>query len=433
MIKIKPFCGVMYNPDLYRYGIPHMQYRDKDKVKDLSKVLAPPYDVISPQEQKEYYRQSAYNIIRIILGKDYPGDNARQNKYIRAKNFFNSWLKKRILTRDAKPCIYIYKQSKRVGILALLRLEEFGKSVFPHEETFPMHKQDRARLLRTCKANFNPIFSLYSPGSKIIDGFIKDKLKEKPLVSIHLRGVPNRFWRIENSEEIKKIVQEMQNSKVFIADGHHRYETALEYAREMRRKNLSHTGEEPYNFVMVMFVRIDDPGLEILPTHRLLKTSCKVAKLLSCRVKIDKYFNVKTFGSLQKMFKTLYRMKYSFGMYQGSGKYYVFSVKNMKEVGRRFESDIPRCWRQLGMVILHHFFFKNILQIAPTPQDTIKYTTNPCEAVRLVNRNEFQIAFFLNSIKAEAVREIALTGEKMPHKATYFYPKPLSGLVINKM
>jgi len=419
MINIKPFRGVMYN---------------RDKIKDLTRVLAPPYDVISQQEQKEYYRRSRWNIVRIILGKDYPRDNARSNKYIRARNFLSSWLKKRILIRDTKPSIYIYEQhSYRIGFLALLRVEPFGKSIFPHEQTFPKHKNDRAMLLRTCKANFNPIFSLYSPESRIVDRIIKEKLKEKPLVSFRFKGVPNQFWRIDNKDEIEKIVQEMQKSKVFIADGHHRYETALEYAREMQTKSPCNAGEEPYNFVMMMFVKLNDPGLEILPTHRLLKISPGVLGSRSLRVKIKKYFNVKIFGSLQEMFKTLYRMKYSFGMYQGNGKYYILSVKNMKEVERRFESDIPRCWRELNMVILHHFFFKHILQIEPTPQETIKYTTDPRETVRLVDRNEYQIAFFLNSIKPEKVREIALSGEKMPHKATYFYPKPLSGLVINKM
>lgn len=418
MIKIEPFRGVMYN---------------RDKIRDLTRVLTPPYDVISRQEQEEYYLRSPHNIIRIILGKDYPGDNAGNNKYIRARNFFNSWLKKKILIGDARPCVYVYKQSKRIGILALLRLEEFGKSVFPHEETFPRHKQDRALLLRTCRANFNPIFSLYSPESRSIDRIIKEKLKEKPLVSFNFKGVPNQFWRIDNKDEIEKIVQEMQKSKVFIADGHHRYETALEYAREMQKRNPRHTGEEPYNFVMMMFVKLDDPGLEILPTHRLLKISPRVSESKSLKVRTKKYFKIKTFNSLKGMFKTLYRIKYSFGVYQGNGKYCIFSVKNMKEVEQKFESDIPLCWRQLNMVILHHFFFKHILQIEPTPQDTIKYVTNPEEAIKLVDKDEYQIAFFLNSIKPEVVREIALSGEKMPHKATYFYPKPLSGLVINKM
>lgn len=442
MIKIKPFKGVIYN---------------RDRVKDLTKVLTPPYDVISPQEQDRYYRSSPHNIIRIVLGKDCPGDSARNNKYIRARNFFNSWLKKKILVRDTKPSIYIYEQSfsiqhsaistrrfSRVGFLALLRLEPFGKSIFPHEETFPKHKKDRAKLLRACRANFNPIFSLYSPESKTIETVIKAKLKEKPLASIHFKGALNRLWRIESEKEIKKIVQEMKKSKVFIADGHHRYETALEYAREMQSRNPAHGDDESYNFVMMMFVKLNDPGLEILPTHRLLKTSvkCQVKEVsrhgespraTSVRDKIDEYFNVKTFGLLREMFKVLYRMKYSFGMYRGNGKYCVLSVKNMKEVERRFETDIPGCWRQLDMVILHHFFFKHILQIEPTPQDTIKYTTNPKEAVKLVDKDEYQIAFFLNSIKPRVVREIALSGEKMPHKATYFYPKPLSGLVINKM
>jgi len=429
MAQIKPFQAVMYN---------------KEKIKDIKKVVTPPYDVISPKQQGEYYKNSAYNIIRIILGKDFKGDNEEDNKYERAKKYFDSLLKKKILVHDEKPAIYVYEQDfvlkeaagnrnlKRTGFLSLVKVEPFGKSIFPHEQTFPKHKQDRSKLLKACKANFSPIFGLYNSMQDKVSNILKCAKKAKPLFNVKLQNITNKIWRIECKKDIEIIVGELAKDKVFIADGHHRYETALEYSQEMKKKNPDHKGTEPYNYILMMFVDMADPGLEILATHRLLKIDPKIFQSWSMNSEIKKYFKIYVFKNLAKMMDSLKKRKNAFGMYDGR-EYRVLEAKDMSEIGKNFDHNIPKCWRTLDMVLLHHFFFKRILGIEPTPQESIKYVVDPKEAARTIDEKEYQLAFFLNSVKPQIVKEIALSGEKMPHKATYFYPKPLSGLIINKM
>jgi len=429
MAQIKPFQAVMYN---------------KEKCKDIAKVISPPYDIISPKQQGEYYQNSPYNIIRIILGKDLKNDNEEKNKYTRAAGFFSSFLKKKILIQDEKKSFYIYEQDfflkkasgrknlKRTGFLALVKTEPFGKSIFPHEQTFPKHKQDRAKLLKACQANFSPIFGLYAPKDNKIQNIFARTKKLKPIFQIKFQDVVNKIWRIENKEDISQIIGEISKNKTFIADGHHRYETALEYAQEMKAKNPDHTGNETYNYIMMMFVGMNDPGLEILPTHRILKIGHQVLKSESLEASIKEYFKIQEFKNLANMMKNLKKVKYGFGMYDGRN-YLILKVNKASKIAKNFDPGIPKCWKTLDMVLLHHFFFKRILGIEPTPSESIKYVVDPMEAADLVKKDEYQVAFFLNSVKPEIVKNIALSGEKMPHKATYFYPKPLSGLIINKM
>ncbi len=410
MPQVKPFRATRY--DQKKSGIP------KD-------VLAPPYDVISTEQQKDYYSRSPYNIIRIILGEVTAKDTTRNNQYLRAGKFLQGWLDKGVLKKDKLPSIYIYEQTyqgiKRVGVVALLRMEILGRSIFPHEDTLLDHRIDRLNLLRVCRANFSPIFFLYSPGSRDINEILQKSVKGDPLTSIELNGIGNRIWRISDKSSIKIFQREMKNRQVFIADGHHRYEVALRYGREAERAG----------YVMGMFVSMEEKGLKVLPTHRLVKTRDGInkRKLLE---EAGKYFKISKFRSLKGLFAKLHPRFYGFGMYLGKGTFYLLSVKDIKLVEREFESDIPPSWRRLNMVILHHFFFHHILRLGEIPGENVKYISDENETKRLVDCKAYNAAFFLNSVKPQVVRDIALSGEKMPSKATYFYPKPLSGLLINK-
>jgi uncharacterized protein (DUF1015 family) len=410
MPQVKPFRAVVYN---------------RKKCGILENVLAPPYDVISPQQQEDYYSCSPYNIIRIILGKTTARDTARNNQYTRAGKFLKDWLDQRVLKKDKSPSIYLYEQTyqgvKRLGIVALLRMEVFGRSIFPHEDTLLDHRIDRLNLLQACRANFSPLFFLYSPPSRDINEVLRKSVKEEPLTSLEFDGIGNRIWRISDKTSIGIFQREMKNRQVFIADGHHRYEVAMKYARETKGAG----------YLMGMFVSMEERGLRVLPTHRLVRTGNRLNRA-GFLEEARKYFKINKFKSLKELFSKFHPRFYGFGMYFGNDTFYLLSVKDMKLVERKFESDVPPSWRRLNMVILHHFFFHRILKLGEIPGENVKYITDENEAKKLVDSKTYNAAFFLNSVKPQVVRDIALSGEKMPHKATYFYPKPLSGLLINK-
>jgi uncharacterized protein (DUF1015 family) len=410
MPQVKPFRAVVYN---------------QKKSGNLENVLAPPYDVISPQKQEDFYSRSPYNIIRIILGKTMAKDTAHNNQYVRAGKFLEGWLSQGVLKKERSPAIYIYEQThqgvKRLSIVALLRMEALGRSIFPHEETLLEHRVDRLNLLRVCRANFSPIFFLYSPSSRDINEVLRKSVKEEPTASIEFDGIGNRIWRISDKTSIGIFQREMKNRQVFIADGHHRYEVALKYAREAKGAG----------YVMGMFVSMEEKGLRVLPTHRLVKVGNGLNRPEFLE-EAKRYFKITKFKSLKELFSKFPPRFYGFGIYFGNNTFYLLSVKDIKLVERRFQSDVPPSWRRLNMVILHHFFFHHILKLGEIPGENIKYITDENEAKKLVDSKIYNAAFFLNSIRPQVVRDIALSGEKMPHKATYFYPKPLSGLIINK-
>ncbi|OIO01494.1 hypothetical protein COY52_08455 [Candidatus Desantisbacteria bacterium CG_4_10_14_0_8_um_filter_48_22] len=411
MPTIKPFKALMYNPAKFR---------------DLSKVLAPPYDVISPKDQEDLYRRSPRNITRIILGKTKPGDSSRDNKYTRALRSFRNWIKEGVLVSDRRsPAIYVCTQEcggeKRTGFVAALRVEEYGRGIFPHEDTFLSHRVDRLSLLRLCRANFNPIFFLYSPGSSALEKIFKKTVARQPLESLEFQGVKSRVWRVADPGSVSVFVREMKKKKVFIADGHHRYDVALKYSREAKGAG----------YTMGLFVSMEDKGLKILPTHRAIKTAVRLSSPEFLKL-VNRYFRVTRFGSPGRMIACLKPGFYGFGMYAGGNIFELLEARDIRQVERLFHGDVPPCWRRLNMVILHHFFLHNILKLGEVPGENIKYVTDEAEAKKLVDTGGYSAVFFLNSIKPETVREIALSGEKMPHKATYFYPKPLSGLIIYK-
>ena len=410
MPVIKPFKALMY---------------DRLKIADLEDVVAPPYDVISTRQQEEYYNSSDYNIIRVVLGKTTAKDNEHNNQYTRAKKFLDEWMHKEILKRDKEPSIYIYEQTckntRRLSFVSLIKLETLGRSIFPHEETLYGPKVDRLNLLRACRANFSPLFFLYSPASRDINEILKKTLRHEPFVTVELNGIGNRLWKISDHKSIMVFEREMKNRQVFIADGHHRYNVALKYSKEAKDAG----------YLMGMFVSMEDKGVVVLPTHRLVKTDINL-NTPGFMDEAKKYFEIHKFGSLEEMFSRFNPRFFGFGMYFGKNTFYMLRVKNMKYVEKKFESDVPPSWRRLNMVILHHFFFHHIMKLGEIPGKNIKYISNEAEARKLVDNGSYNASFFLNAIKPQVVRDIALSGEKMPHKATYFFPKPLSGLLINK-
>lgn len=442
MAKIAPFRGILYNPK---------------KAGDLNRVMAPPYDVISPAYQDELYKRHPHNIIRLILGKTSPCDAAGNDRYSRAATDFKKWRDEDVLVRDEKPALYYYVQvyklkdgqrKARKGFIALAKLEEFGKGgIHPHEKTLAGPKADRLKLMEACNANFSCIFSLYSEPKKTINKLLEDCcLKGSPIVDVaDDDGVESKVWRIAEQEIIKKVVKMMSDKPLFIADGHHRYETALNYRNMMKDKTNGYTGKEAFNYVMMYFSNMDDEGMTIMPTHRVIHSIPKFnpkAFLVNCSNFFD-IEEVKWDGNIEpRIRKEFYkRMEESgtrlpsFGLYiNGLDSYFVLTLKEKDTMDKVFGSSIPDVFKSLDVTVLHALILNNILGISGAAQENqtnLVYVKGLDDAIEEAKKDDRQMAFLLNPTKIEQVKAVATAGQVMPQKSTYFYPKLLSGLVIN--
>lgn len=422
MATIKPFRGIIYN---------------QEKIKDLAKVMTPPYDVISPLEQQLYYQSHPYNVIRLILGKDLPQDNEKENKYTRAHRLFREWLSNGILKREKDPAIYVYEKEyslkgrdgRRKGFLALMKLEKFGSGViFPHEQTFPKPGTDRLRLLESCQANFNPIFCLYSDSLHLIDQYLEEK--EAMFELKDFEGVKHAVGRISNKDTIRMICRGMEDKKIFLADGHHRYLTALKFRDAEKRRSASSKRSE--DFLLIYFLNMETDAVTILPVHRVIGglTPEQVSKL---RSKIGDFFQIEVlkFNSnteaarRKEMLERIDNAQDSttFGMYCGENRYYVLKLKDK----RRFLAE------KINTTVLDAVLRKILKKNQLKKGREIDFIKDETEAVELIRAGKYQIAFFLRSLSLKEVRETSLAGKILPPKSTYFYPKPLSGLVMRDL
>lgn len=406
MPTVKGFKGIRYNPD---------------KIEDFGSVLAPPYDVISPIEQEAYYEAHPLNVIRLILPQG-EGDN----KYERAAKTFRDWFIDDTLIEDEEPSIYPYyqdfeengKKHTRKGFIARVKLEDFStKKILPHEMTFPKHKLDRLKLNTACRANMSPVFSVYSDPEGYVEKLIDEKMPEKPLFDIVYKdGIRNRLWKISDAETISLITEKMADMSFLIADGHHRYETALEY-RNIRRGIKGGSGEEPFDYVMMYIARGEGEGLIINPTHRVVKNLGQ--------------YTEETF--LQRLGEVFRVEKMPFGKGVSDIGYEEFTVvtKDTASAWRVSspESDLPE-YSRLGVMLLHNIVFKKIFN---EEESGIFYTKHLDEALGLVRNGEYRLAFILPELRATDIFNVVMTGERMPHKTTYFYPKILSGLTFNPL
>ncbi|HTY13720.1 MAG TPA: DUF1015 domain-containing protein [Candidatus Omnitrophota bacterium] len=436
MAKIYPFKGILYN---------------KKKVKKLNAVMSPPYDVISPEQQDNYYQISDYNMIKLILGKEFPGDTQYNNKYVRAAATFDGWMRHDILVRDPKPAIYVYEQKfsaagkkwERIGFISLMRIEDGGRGrLFPHEETLMAPKMDRVELIRATQANFDCIFSLYQDPDNKIFKVLRKAMRKKPLIDVKDQDkAVNRLWRIDSRPLINKLMKEMKDKSVFIADGHHRFEAATRFKNEMKERNTRFSEDESYNHVMMYFTPAEGKGLVVLPIHRLV-TPIPHLEINSFEEELKQYFDIKLFAYSKrtepqvrkKALKELTRQadKHSFLMgLRDVPRYYLLTLKNEDIVDMMLEEGKPEAYKRLDVTILHSIVMKKILGLSQEEQ--ISYAKNTDEAAEGIQKGPFQLVFFMNPTKVSDIIEIASKSEKMPQKSTFFYPKLLSGMVMNKI
>ena len=421
---IRPFRGIRYN---------------KTSV-NINTVVAPPYDVISPEQQNQLYDKDAHNIVRLILGRE-------EDRYFAAAKSFNEWQEEHVLAREARPAIYPLVQTfktttgsaiQRKGFIALCHLEEFEKGiVLPHEKTLSKAKEDRFKLFKATNSNFSQIFSLYSDAAKNVDDIINPMYSTPAAVDVTFENVRNQLWVITESRAIEKITKEMKPKQVLIADGHHRYETALAYRNLMKSQNPNHNGTELYNYVMMFFTNLDDEGLVIFPTHRVIHSLPKFDwKEFSSTV--QKYFTLTEFPSQEAMVKALGSYsRYAYGIIvNAAAKYWIASLKDGAAVDSLVSLSLPAEVKDLDVVLLHLYFLGKVLGISVEAQEkklNIHYIQSVAECENEMVNGVAQVAFVVNPTRIGQVRAVAKAGQTMPQKSTFFYPKLLSGLVLNKM
>jgi len=440
MAVIKPFQGIRY---------------DAKKLDKLSALICPPYDIISAAEQDLYYQKSDYNMIRIEFGKEFPDDHEKDNKYSRASRYLTDWIEQDILLRDEQPSIYVYQQQftvndgkkyTRTGFIALTKLEDLSKGVvLAHENTLSKPKSDRMNLMQSCNANISPVYVLYEDTDKIISDILFEYIsKNKPQIdTIGINGISERLWVLSEKDLLDKVVYIMADKKLFIADGHHRYETALNYRNKAKEKNNSHTGDEPYNYTMMLMVDMNDPGLLILPTHRAisgLENFEKEEFLTKAEAEFDIEFHNLSGTTIEK--RTIEIEELLDG--KGDGAFVLYDanatqcialkLKNLSSMEKIFPSKHVS-YRNLDVCVLHKLLLERFLGIGEeqlASQQYLTYTHDVSEGLEWVETGVCQMVFFMAATSIKQVRDVSLAGEKMPQKSTYFYPKPPTGLVLNK-
>jgi len=420
MSALKPFEAVFYN---------------QEKIDNLSNVFCPPYDVISKEQQENYYKQEPYNFIRLELTKETAKDDAKDNKYTRARKTYEEWFKKGILKQDKTPCLYFYKQDykyqgqkyTRSGFLGLLKLgDDSGVKILPHERTHDAAKTDRLALWSTLKANLSPIFVGYADKAGKIDRvFFKELASQKPyLEAVDHDKVKHTIWRLDNQEKIQEIVNVIDGQNLFICDGHHRFEVANQIRREAIKKSKKTTGDESYNYVMTYFTNMDSKDLQIFPIHRIVKKFPISVNLLEQYFRIDK---VKTKVDWLVLLQRAGQNEHAFGFYNKQGMF-LLRLKNKTLIDKMVKEGSKE-YHSLDAAILKAFILD---QVGVTSEEII-YTKDPDELINAVNEGNAEAGFVLNPVQVGQLRAIALNDERMPPKTTYFYPKVLSGLTIYKM
>jgi uncharacterized protein (DUF1015 family) len=433
MAIVSPFRAWRYDPERVPVG----------------QAVTQPYDKITPAMQERYYDASPYNVVRIILGKRLPGDNESENVYTRAAASFLDWRRTGILRRDTERSIYRYSQTFKVpggvpgsqplaerrGFIALGRIEEYSAGiVFRHEQTLAKPKADRLDLLRTNRAHFGQIFMLYNGEGKVDTLLDSDKTPDIEVTDEH--DVVHRVWKISDVSVVAALQEQMRNKKLIIADGHHRYETALTYRDERRAAAETGSGlPAAYDSVMMTFVDMDRPGLVILPTHRVAfgLPSFSAAQF---QAGARKFFNVEEVDAgidAARATAILRQAGHAGTALLAVTANAAFLLHTPKDVGTSLFGKLSLRQQSLDVVQLHKCLLEGVLKISEEAirnQENVSYCREAADALAQVQSGKVQVAFLMNPVRMEQVRDIAFGGEVLPQKSTDFYPKLLSGLTI---
>jgi uncharacterized protein (DUF1015 family) len=439
MAIVAPFRGLRYDPK---------------HVGALSEVIAPPYDVIDPALQTALYERHPANVVRLELNREEPGDGEASNKYTRAARFLRAWREQGVIMEEPAAALYVYHQEFEVegqsfvrrGFMARVRLERFGTGdIHPHEETMSGPKQDRLLLTRACRANLSQVFGLFPDPAGEVQALLDAAVETAPPVEAvdHL-GVRSRLWPLADEAVAAKVAGLMGPKPIFIADGHHRYETACNYRDEVAEAwARTHDGaplpaDHPANFVLMMLVGMSDPGLVVLPTHRLfVEPAVPTVKELSAR--LGDLFVTRPAGhgpeAADQVWGTIEveNEQGTLGMYTAGDK--TWTLVRITPAGRlrmdEIAADHGPAWRSLGVSILHRLVIGELLGAREIP--TPKYVHLVREVVEGLATGAYPLAVLVMPATVDDIRAVSQTGERMPAKSTYFYPKLASGLVFHSL
>jgi len=433
MAVIKPFRGVRYNPDRFP---------------DMSAVVSQPYDRVRYGLQDQYYDLNPCNVVRIIRGKTTPEDDDANNPYTRGRDFFHTWLDEGVLVREERPALYVYHQefagpggttSVRKAFIAAFELAPFEKEiVLPHERTHAGPKVDRLNLLRATQTNYGQIFMLYpdmeNRVNALLDEAIAGREPDVDVVELFERDVRQRLWVVADEATIQAVQAEMAPKRnLIIADGHHRYETALNYRDEMRAAHPDAPADAAFNYRMVTLVSMDDPGLVILPTHREIHgwAGFDAPAVLD---KATEYFTVTPAADKDACFQTMaeHAAEHAFGLY-ADGQYHVLVLRPDVDLDALIAEDRLRAWKELDVSILHRVLLEQVVGIPAAVIDAkehVRYHRDPDRPIETVDAGDAQCVFLLNPTRIGEVKACSTGGAKMPQKSTDFYPKVITGLVM---
>ncbi|MBI5522153.1 MAG: DUF1015 domain-containing protein [Desulfarculus sp.] len=427
---------------------------DQDKIPSLNKVVTPPYDVINARQQDEFYQSHPHNIIRVELNKPAEVETVEDNIYTRAGAHLRDWMAKGILARDPKPALYLsettYVDSDgqtrvRKGFFTALKVEDYSSGVIlPHEKTFTGHKEDRFKLTKATGANVSPIFALYPDGENEVHTLLEQARRPLALADfVDPMGLPQRLYAVDDPEACRQAQRLMADKKIFIADGHHRYETGLNYRNHLRGLYPGRGDKATFNYVLTYLCSMSDPGLTVFPCHRVVpyREGFDAKDFL---VMARRYFNVEEIPYGDDQAKARQRLadslakaglkRPSFGMASmDSQSFYVLSLKvGVRRTGP-MQATEPAL-KDLDVMVLNDVVLDHILGLDNNATDqlhTIKYLSRLDEVVDEVQAGQSRLAFLMNPTKVSQVEAVAQQGLVMPRKSTYFYPKVLTGLVLH--
>ena len=442
MAIIAPFKGLTYN---------------LERLADISNLIAPPYDVISEEEQESYYQSDPHNVIRLILGKKKTGDTDWDNRYTRSADAYKRWESEEILVRTDTPAMYVtsltydlgdgYGPRLRWGLIVLVRIEDEDSGVIlPHERTFSAHRDDRLKLMRACSTQLSQVFGLYEDPDNRVFGPLKKALEAPPRISFAFRdGTSHQFWVIRDRSIFRKVAEAMSDKAIIIADGHQRYETSRNFRNMMRARYGWRPPNRAYEYVMMYLTNMNDVGMTILPSHRLIK-KCEPFQLESFLDSLKQWFEISVLPSSESdphsQGLKLKRMLEERGLSTsaigfrccGDTKSYLLCLK--KGVRDEMGDDLHTSLKKLDVLVLSRFIFQKSLGFSKEDLDNeeiFHYKSDMVEVLSLVDSGSYQMAFLLNPTKMEHVKEVTGSALIMPRKSTYFYPKVLTGLVFNKI
>jgi uncharacterized protein (DUF1015 family) len=423
--RIEPFAGLLYDPE--QAGV-------------LSNVVAPPYDLIDRARQDALYARSLYNIVRLELNRD-------PDRYASAGRTFGEWLNAGVLKRAPRPAIYLYSQFfeiegrllRRDGFIARIRLEEFSAGrILPHERTFPAAKQDRLELLTALNTNVSSVFGLYAGAYPALARLTAELAAREPALEVtDDLGIRNQLRPIEDEAAIATIQQELESPRIFIADGHHRYETALEYRRRRRAAEGDPAGARPYDYTMMTLVACDDPGLVILPTYRVARR-LDPETIASFDLRAAPFFAIEEFSSPGAMRAALAKAGQGALAVVLGGERVKLRLLRLKDPRAMADAmpGAPQAVQRLDVSVLHALVLERIFEITPEQIKAgglIEYTIDALGALGSVGPASAGGAFLMNPPTISDVEAVSDAGAVMPEKSTYFYPKLLTGLVLNPL